>query len=103
MFNERSYCDDMCNHLKIGESIVFDHHIFQKAYVSGWPSIYNTSIEAFLSSKIGSAWGCWTCIQDIVTGDYIVSHHEESDKRVYCDPDRQHLFKKDKDGYLIPR
>lgn len=100
--SEREICDEMCRRMNIGESMCFSRQIFHGAYPCGWPSIYNTHIEAFLSSKVGSAWGCWTCRMDIISGNYIVSRNKEGNKRVYCDPDRRHLFK-EVNGYLEPR
>jgi hypothetical protein len=100
--NARKIIDYYCNRMGVGRSINFDHHLFEEAFPCGYPTIYNNHIEAFLSSKIGSAWGCWRCEMIPETGDYIVSRHEGSDRRVYCDPDRRHLFVEDKDGYLIP-
>lgn len=100
--HEREYCDRLCQRLKIGEEICFDKYVFEDAYPCGFPSIYNNHMEAFLSSKIGSAWGCWKVERNPISGYYIVSRHEEGTKRVYVDPDRALLFK-EVNGFLEPR
>lgn len=102
MNSERSYCDRLCNQLKIGQEICFSEDVFENAYPCGYPSIYNNHMEAFLSSKIGSAWGCWKVNQNLESGYYIVSRHHEGTKRVYVDPDRAHLFT-EVNGTLEPR
>lgn len=99
----RNYVDKLCNNLKIGECITISYFKFEEAFPYGYPSIYRTSVEAFLSSKIGAAWGCWKVTQDFFTRNYTISRHEESNQRVYCDPDREHLFKRNKEGFLIPK
>ena len=92
MNSERSYCDQLCNQLKIGQEICFSREVFENAYPCGYPAIYNNHMEAFLSSKTGSAWGCWKVNQNLESDYYIVSRHHEGTKRVYVDPDRAHLF-----------
>lgn len=90
--NEREIIDKTCAEMKEGQEARFDHFTFSEAFPCGFPSIYNTHEEAFLSSRIGSAWGTWKVRQDPITHDYIISRHVAGDKRVYVDPDRAHLF-----------
>jgi len=103
MNREREYIRELCSRMTEGKEMAIARGVFQDAYPSGWPSIYNNSMEAFLSSMIGSAWGVWTVRQDFETGNYVIGRHREGNRRVYIDPDRAYLFKKDADGYLIPR
>ena len=74
--------------------------VFEEAFPCGFPSIYRNHKHAFLSSMIGSGWGCWRVRQDFESGHYVISRHKESSKRYYVDPDREHLFKKMSDGTL---
>jgi hypothetical protein len=100
MRHARSMIDDHCANMKPGQRVTITRRIFLEAYPCGWPSIYETPEQAFLSSKIGSAWGCWRVTVDPFSGDRIISRHEESDRRVYVDPDRAHLFERGEDGFL---
>ena len=96
--SNRKYLEHILDRMKPGEHIQIDHYSFQKAYPCGWPSIYETHEEAFLSSRIGAAWGCWEVNTIPKNGNYVVSRHKESNKRYYVDPDRKHLFEKMPDG-----
>ena len=96
----REVCDKTCDLLKEGQRITFSRDVFEEAYPCGWPSIYHSHIESFLSSKIGSAWGCWRVSEDSITKNCTVSRHKEGRERFYVDPDGRHLFQKDNNGYL---
>lgn len=101
--NCRGHVEAELRGLEIGQSIVIDRHIFEEAYRCGWPSIYETPEQAFLSSRIGSAWGAWRVKVLLENGNRVVSRCEEQDKRVYCDPDRDWMFKRMPDGSLEKR
>lgn len=101
--NERAYVMQIVKKLKVGEVIIIDRRLFEDAFPCGHFSIYNNPMQAFLSSMIGSAWGGWRVNRSPESGDYTVSRHEESDKRYYVDPDREHLFKRMPDGTLERR
>jgi len=96
----RKFIDNICNLMKVGQYRVISREIFNKSYPCGFPTIYRNHMEAFLSTKVGSSWGGWKVEQNPETGDYIISRHKETDKRVYIDPDREHLFTKMSDGSL---
>ena len=92
---------NICYEMKPGEAIRFSGWVFNEAFPCGFPSIYNTPMEHFLSSMIGSAWGSFTIDRDFASGDYTIRRHEESDKRVYVDPDRAYMFNKMPSGELV--
>lgn len=98
--NHREYIKKELYRLKIGEYLKLDRHMFNDAFPCGFPSIYRTHEQAFLSTMIGSGWGAWRIRQDFETGDYIITRHQEENKRYYVDPDREHLFRKLSDGTL---
>jgi len=98
--NMRKYIQDQVDAMKVGERLVVKRRDFADAFRCGFPSIYNTPMEAFLSAQVGSAWGRIRATENPETGDIVVSKHEESDNRHYVDPDRAHLFKRGADGYL---
>src|SRR3990167_10004134 len=100
MSGERDYANSVLRTMRVGQHISLDGHFFRRAFPCGFPSIYETHEQAFLSSRIGSAWGGWRVWYDGYKDSFIVSRHEEGDKRVYVDPDRQHLFKRMPDGTL---
>ena len=99
--NSRSYIRHILSKMKCGEHIVIDRRCFQEAYPCGWPSIYETSEQAFLSSQVGSAWGTWRVRIIPENGNRIVSKHEPSEERYYVDPDREHLFKRQRNGTFV--
>jgi hypothetical protein len=101
LMDSRGYLKEECYRMKVGQRLVIDRRIFQDAFICGFPSIYETSEQAFLSSMIDSGRGTWRVHRDFEKGDYVVSRHKPSDKRYYIDPDREHLFKKLPDGSLI--
>lgn len=94
------YIRAQCYQMKEGERLRIECDAFNRAFPCGWPSIYETSEQAFLSGMIGSAWGTFTVTRDIVTGDVTICRNPAGDKRVYCDPDREHWFRRTPDGYL---
>jgi hypothetical protein len=100
MTEKGEYIKVQCYEMKVGEYIKFNWYDFSDAFAFGWPTIYETPIQAFLSSMMGSGCGVWRAEQDPETGDVIVSRHKESKKRYYVDPDRKHLFKHVEDGTL---
>lgn len=94
-----------------GQELVISHLDFTETFCSGWPSMYETPEQSFLSKMVGSAWGSWTVRRNAETGDFIVRkglryEYDENyrlDRRVYVEPDRDHLFEKTQDGYFILR
>jgi hypothetical protein len=94
------YIRRKCERMKVGQCLVFERNFFNDAFPCGWPSIYETPDQVFLSSMVGSAFGGWKVDRNYRTGDVRVSRHKESDRRYYVDPDRQHLFTKMPDGTL---
>ncbi|KKM78061.1 hypothetical protein LCGC14_1363780 [marine sediment metagenome] len=103
MSEKGEYIKAQCNRMKVGDCLRINRFEFSDAFAFGWPTIYETPIQAFLSSMMGSMWGVWRAEQDLETGDIIISRHEESKKRYYVDPDREHLFKRVEDGTLERR
>lgn len=84
-----------------GQECVFNRHEIDEAFpVHPLFGIYRTSREALLSSLMGTAWGSFTCEQNIWDGSYKISRNATGEKRVYCDPDREHLYKRMPDGTL---
>ncbi len=63
------YIREECYRMKEGEGINISRYVFNEAFPCGWPSIYRTPTEAFLSSMIGSAWGIWRVAQNPETGN----------------------------------
>jgi hypothetical protein len=100
---ERDFIQMHVDRLNLGQCVTFDGLVFARAFPCGFPSIYNTSVEAFLSRQVGSAWGCIRAEQDPLTGNVTVSRHEEGQHRVYVDPDRAHLYRRDEHGHLVPK
>lgn len=98
--SERNYINSHLIRMEVGQRINFSSDVFEKAFPCGWPSIYRTHEQAFLSAQMGSAFGAWTCEKSLTDGSYRVGKHEEGKKRVYVDPDREHYFKKNDDGTL---
>ena len=93
--NSKKFIQEYCYRLKVGECINFSYRLFHMAFQPDhcWGGIYQTTRQAFLSSMIGSAWGKWTVWFDQVNMEYVrVCKHETTNKRVYVDPDREHLF-----------
>jgi hypothetical protein len=99
----RKFLQEMVRRMKVGEYLKVDGREFVRAFPCGWPSMYRTNTEAFLSAQIGSSWGCVRATQDPINGTVTISKHEEDTRRHYVDPDREHLFKKDVDGFWVPR
>jgi len=100
----RRYLNKIFRGMKIGDCVRIEESIFREAYPCGWPSMYRTPEQAFLSSMIGSAWGVWRVRFDYESRSYIVSKYQGSEtKRYYVDPDRECLFKKELDGSLVRR
>ena len=101
---------EMVERMGAGECIDFDARIFEDAFSigpwGGFPGIYRTSIQMFLSNTTGSAWGRQTA--EYISGPMPVvriekhwHYHEPYEmKRVYVDPDREDLFKRMPDGSL---
>jgi len=70
------------------------------SFYFGWPTIYNSIEQAFLSSMIGSAYGEWIIKRYFEKDVFKICRHEPGNKRVYADPDREWLYKRDADGFL---
>lgn len=84
---------ELCRNIKVGEQIEIARQCFEDEFRCGWPTIYRTPREAFLSSQIGSAWGTYRCEQNPITGNYRISRHEPGKERVYIDPDREDWYR----------
>jgi hypothetical protein len=95
------YIKRECYRMEESQRIIINRRMFQDAFVCGFPSIYRTPREAFLSSMIDSGRGTFRVSQNLETGNYTISRHKPENKRYYVDPDREHLFKKLADGTLV--
>lgn len=94
----------MCYAMQVGQKLFVSERTFKEAFpVSPDWGIYRTSTQAFLSGMMGSGWGCWTVEMVPLELGVIIGRHKETNKRVYVDPDMEHLFTKMPDGELIPR
>jgi len=82
------------------ERLTMDGRLFDEAFLCGWPTIYETPEQVFLSGMIGSGCGMWRVSRNLETGNVTISRHKASDKRYYIDPDREYLFTKQPDGTL---
>ncbi len=86
-----------------GQRLDVDWFEFSREFAYGWPSIYETPIQSFLSKQMGSAWGNITADMH-PSGKYVtIAKHAErpNPKRVYVDPDRGHMFDRSPDGELV--
>lgn len=99
----RAHVEVMLAGMEPGQRCKVEAWLLEEAFPYGWPSIYRNAREAFLSSRIGSAYGTWTCELELDARAYTIGRHEERDEIVYVDPDREHLFKRLEDGTYIPR
>ena len=97
----RKEVERLCDQMTDGQDLIIAGKLFRKAYACGWPSIYNSHEEAFLSNRMGSGWGEWFCEVAPQTGDYRVRKRKGGERRTYVDPDRAHLFRKDAEGFLV--
>ncbi len=89
----------ICNDMEVGQQLQVSGRNFHEAFNAwGFPTIYNNPTQVFLSSMIGAAWGVIRVHHEPFEDQYIISKHEESDKRYYVDPDREDLFEKLSDG-----
>ena len=99
--NKAEWIKNLCyDTVEEGERITFDRRIFNEAFPCGFPTIYETHEQVFLSQMIGSAWGIWRVHTNYETNHVIISKHKGSNKRYYVDPDREHLFIRNSDGTL---
>ena len=99
--SKADYIKNYCyNNILEGGRAVIDGRLFDEAFLCGWPTIYKTPEQAFLSSMIGSGCGMWRISRDLETRNVIISRHKVSNKRYYIDPDREYLFTKQPDGTL---
>jgi len=99
----RDYIEKHLSRMEIGNECMFSGDVFRSAYPCGWPSIYDTHVQSFLSKQMGSGWGEWTCEHLADKDAYKVGKHKGGNKRVYIDPDREHLYMKQPDGTYKPR
>lgn len=91
--------------MKPGDVIFFNPFELSRAFPFGWPSIYGNLTDSVMSSLIGSAYGRYKIDADYWAHGrfwFKISCHEPSDKIVYADPDRRHLYQRMPDGELIP-
>ena len=95
------YIKKECYRMKEGERVTVERRMFQDAFTYGFPTIYWTPREAFLSSMIDSGRGTFRVSQNLETGNYTISRHKPENERYYVDPDRRHLFNKQADGTLV--
>lgn len=92
---------EMVEHMQVGTRTEIDGIVFDDAFPCGFPSIYQTSVQHFLSNFVGSAWGRATVERQLERQNYIISRNgEDLTKRVYVDPDREHLFQRMPNGSL---
>ena len=99
--NIREYLIAEIHSLTVDQAITLEPG-WRRHFPCGWPSMYTTSKDALMSNLIGSSWGVFRIHEDPMTGATTVTRHEESDKRHWVSPDREHHFTKDKDGYFVP-
>ena len=85
----------------VGQRVYFNRRDFEEAYPCGWPTIYHSHEQAFLSSRPGSAWGSWRVHYDVMHNQYGVERAPEGPKRVYVDPDRAHFYDRKPNGTLV--
>ena len=85
-----------------GQLLDIDGSQFRDAYRYGYPTQYQTPEQSFLSKMMGSAWGI-VRVEHVDAKDvYRISKHEASDKRHFVEPDREHLYYRDADGFYEP-
>lgn len=104
MRRERDEIEHHMRYMKPGTFLSVPAREFCLAYPCGWPSIYETHEQAFLSSAIGSASGVWRVVFQMGPNPaYVISRHEEdvTGRRHYVDPDRAYLFDQQPDGTFV--
>lgn len=92
-----------CNELLPGQYRVFDRFEFNAAFPDN-PLTGEPGTSRLLSNLVDSARGAWTAGHDPRTGDVIVVRHavpRDSNRRVFVDWDRRHLFVTLPDGSLM--
>lgn len=97
---ERQCVEEVLKKVKIGMCLEIEGYLLRRAFPCGWPSMYRNTEQAFLSTRIGSAWGSWRIRRSLDRDSFIISHHEESTKRYYVDPDQEWLYDRASDGTL---
>lgn len=85
--------------LDVGQSFCIGGRVLSMAFPNN-PFTGEPGIERFKSNLIGHSWGAFLVTEDPLTMTTTVTRHEPGDRRVACDWDRRHLFKRNKDGYL---
>lgn len=86
--------------LKEGQCINLEARIIDDKFPVGM-SEWRTPRERLLSNLMGSAYGGFTVDERRSAGYgyiYVICRHACGEKRVYVDPDREHLFDKKPDG-----
>jgi hypothetical protein len=101
--DKKDFINMLYEEVKEGQELEVSRFLILDNFICGFPTIYNTPEEAFLSSMIGSSWGVWRIRKNVEKATYIISRHSESSFRYYVDPDRAHLFKPGPDNTLIKR
>lgn len=88
--------------MQVGQVLKIDRDDFEMAFpVHPIIGMYREPRQAFLSSMPGTAWGEWTCeIDPFSRYSYVIKRPGGGQKRVYCDPDREHLYQRQEDGTL---
>lgn len=101
MTTDREFFERRLRKMAEGTYLDVDGRDFRRMYPCGFPTIYDTPEQSFLSKQVGSAWGVWTCTHKFSSDVYTIGHHAETRTRVYVDPDHAHMFKRLPSGELV--
>jgi hypothetical protein len=93
---------EQIDRMEIGQQLTVDARFFEDAFGCHALDLQNaTARDRFLSGRIGSAWGCWTCDLELYERFYTIGRHQEGKKRVFVDADRAHLYRTLPSGELV--
>lgn len=101
MRRERDEIQAACYGMDVGQCLALDARKFRDAFPCGWPSIYETSEQAFLSSMIGSMYGTFRVHIDDRCSIVTISRHAESKEIHYVDPDRAVYYDRKPNGTYV--
>ncbi|MEP6827897.1 MAG: hypothetical protein ABJA10_07465 [Aestuariivirga sp.] len=91
--------DEICDRMKVGQRFDLSRTDFAEANPYGWPSMYRTPEQAFLSRRIGAMYGAWKIHHWIDKPHLTIERCEiDASKITYVDPDQEHHFIKLPDG-----